>query len=298
MVVCRYENFMFICTGASFTILVPNQIKYYFCAQNSNLGDMLEHVVDNSAFPIVTAFLLGLMTTISPCPFCTNITAISFISKDVKHKRTVLLNGLMYALGKVLAYSFLALVFLCGADIIHVQHFFETYGEPAMGPFLIVCGLFMLVISKFHHHGAHHHDRGSFNERMVRRSKSGNWWWAFVLGIVFSLAFCPYSGVLYFGMLIPMTLAQPAGWLLPIVFGIATGLPVIAIAFTIAYGVSGVGRLTNRMATVEVWFRRMCACLFIVVGVYMCISVFGGNGHNHGHEHGECQHFHEDASSR
>ncbi len=262
---------------------------------------MLEQLqlLDNNTFPTITAFLLGLMTTISPCPFCTNITAISFISKDVKHKRNVLLNGLMYALGKIVAYSGLALVFLLGADILHIQHFFETYGEPAMGPFLIVCGIFMLGVFKFHHHDTHHHEQGSFNDRIIQKSKAGSWWWAFLLGIIFSLAFCPYSGVLYFGMLIPMTLAQPAGLLLPISFAIATGLPVIIIAFAIAYSVSGVSRLTNKMPAVETRFRRVCAILFILVGCYICISVFSGHDHDHEHQHQiEYRHLHERPLSR
>lgn len=251
--------------------------------------NMLEQLIANGTFPVVTAFLLGLMTTISPCPFCTNITAITFISKDVKHRRKVLLNGVMYALGKVVAYSGLALIFLFGADILHIQHFFETYGEPAMGPFLIVCGLFMLGIFKFHHHSAHHHEKDSFSERLINKSKAGSSWWAFLLGIIFSLAFCPYSGVLYFGMLIPMTLANPAGMLLPVSFGVATGLPVVMIAFIIAYSVSGIGKLTSKMPAIEIWFRRICAFVFIVVGIYICVSVFGGHEHDHNHDP---EHFH------
>lgn len=257
---------------------------------------MLDSFLENSTFPILTAFILGLMTTISPCPFCTNITAIGFISKDVESKRTVLLNGLMYAVGKVVAYWGLSLIFILGANILHIQHFFETYGEPAMGPFLILCGIFMLDIFKFQHH--HHHGNGGFSNRIIEKSKAGSSWWAFLLGVVFSLAFCPYSGVLYFGMLIPLTLAEPMGFLLPVSFGIATGLPVILIAFFVAYSVAGIGKFTNKIQSFEVWFRRVCALLFIAMGIYLCISVFTGHDHAHNHDahhvelHHDCQHNH------
>lgn len=94
---------------------------------------------------------------------------------------------------------------------------------------------------------------------------------AFLLGVLFALAFCPYSGVLYFGVLIPMTISSPSGLLLPPVFAIATGLPVIIIAYLLAYSMSNVGKFYNRMKGFEVWFRRIVSVVFIVVGVYYIV---------------------------
>lgn len=249
--------------------------------------DFLNTLLENSTFPLFTAFILGLMTTISPCPFCSNITAIGFISKDVKSKRTIMLNGLFYVVGKMTAYFLLALIFLFGADLLHVRRFFETYGEPFLGPFLIICGLFMLGIFSFHHHHSHAegHTHASWSDRFVAHFRSGSPIWSFLLGIVLSLAFCPYSGVIYFGMLIPLSIAQPAGFLLPLVFGLATGLPVLLIAWFLASGMAGLGRLYNKIPVFEVWLRRICALLFIAMGIYVSISVFGGHHH---HDHGSC----------
>lgn len=241
--------------------------------------------------PLLTALLLGLMTIFSPCPFCSNITAIGFIGKDVRNRRKVLLNGLMYVLGKVSAYTVLSLVFVLGAQIEGIQHFFETYGEPVLGPFLILCGLFMLIGGHHEHHHDHEHNHGLTHrmERLsARRRRLPEWLWAFVLGVVFSLAFCPYSGVMFFGMLVPLTMAQPLAWswLMPVLFGLGTGLPVIVVAWLLSYSVMGIGKVNNNIRQFEVWLRRGCAVLFIGMGIYLCVTIFGGaHEHEHHHEH-------------
>ena len=140
-----------------------------------------------------------------------------------------------------------------------------------LGPFLIIGGLFMLEFFKFHKHGSKHHESGSFSNRIISKSESGSAKWSLFLGIVFSLAFCPYSGVLYFGGLIPLTLAEPAGLLLPVVFAFATGLPVIIIAWIIAYSFASVGKFYNKLQVFEVWIRRSTAVIFILVGIYVLV---------------------------
>lgn len=248
--------------------------------------ELLNNFLSNSTFPFLTAFILGLMTTISPCPLCTNITAIGFLSKDVKSKRSIILNGLMYAFGKIIAFTGLAAVFVLGGSVLPTQQFFETYGEMLLGPFLIIGGLFMLEFFKFHKHGSKHHESGSFSERIIRNSESGSAKWSLFLGIVFSLAFCPYSGVLYFGGLIPLTLAEPAGLLLPVVFAIGTGLPVVIISWILAYSFASVGAFYNKIQVFEVWFRRITAVIFILVGIYVGFEYMSHFGHEHGHDDG------------
>lgn len=245
--------------------------------------EYLNHLLENSSFPLLTAFVLGLMTTISPCPLCTNVTAIGFIGKNVNNKRQIITNGLLYALGKIVAFTSLATVFVLGANVMDAQLFFETYGEMLLGPFLIVGGLFMLEFFKFHHHTSRHHSSGSFSERIMSKSKAGNAWWSFLLGVIFSLAFCPYSGVLYFGGLIPLTMANREGLLLPVIYAIGTGLPVLIFAWIIAYSFAGLGNFYNKIQVFEVWFRRITAILFILIGVYVMFEYFSHFGHAHGH---------------
>jgi threonine/homoserine/homoserine lactone efflux protein len=108
----------------------------------------------------------------------------------------------------------------------------------------------------------------------MENNAKGGFWGVLLLGVVFALAFCPYSGVLYFGMLIPMTISSAAGLYLPVVFALATGIPVIIFAWLIAFSVGKIGQFYNRMKTFEKWFRRVIALLFIGVGIYYVVTIF------------------------
>lgn len=230
--------------------------------------EILQNFLENSQFPILSAFLLGLMTAISPCPLATNITAIGFISKDIEDKRKVFLNGLIYTLGRVITYTAIGMLFYFGADQFTFSGIVQEWGEKLLGPVLIIIGLFMLGVLNFKIPGL-----GSLSEKMEEKSNSG-FWGVLVLGIVFALAFCPYSGVLYFGMLIPMTISSTSGLILPVVFAIATGIPVILFAWLIAFSVGSLGKVYNNIKTFETWFRRIVALVFIGIGLYQTITFY------------------------
>jgi cytochrome c-type biogenesis protein len=218
--------------------------------------------------PWLTAVILGLMTSISPCPLATNITAIGFISKDIDNRNRVFLNGLFYTIGRAITYTTIALVIYLGADQFRFSGFFQQYGENIIGPLLLIIGLFMLDVVKLKFPGL-----SGLKSGMEKR-KSWRYIDAVLLGIVFALGFCPYSGVLYFGMLIPMTVTSASGLYLPVLFAIATGIPVILFAWLLAYTVSGIGVVYKKIKVFELWFRRVIAVLFIGVGIYYIIRVY------------------------
>lgn len=232
------------------------------------MEEFLSNLMSNSSLPILSAFVLGLMTAISPCPLATNITAIGFISKDVEHQRKVFVNGLIYTLGRALSYTLLAVIIFIGADQFKVSGWFQQYGEKILGPLLIIIGLLMLDVVNIKFPGF-----SGFIKRFHENGTS-NYWEVLLLGIVFALAFCPYSGVLYFGMLIPMTIGSASGLYLPVIFALATGIPVIIFAWLLAYTVSGVGKLYNRLKTFEIWFRRIVSVLFIAFGIYYVVIIY------------------------
>ncbi len=232
------------------------------------MEEYLSNLVGEGTLPMVSAFALGLLTAISPCPLATNITAIGFISKDVTDKRKVLTNGLIYMLGRALAYTTIAFILYFGANQFKLSGIFQQYGERFTGPVLIVIGIMMLGVIQINIPGFN-----SISEKLQQKGIS-NSWEVFLLGIVFALAFCPYSGVLYFGMLIPMTISSPEGLYLPVVFAIATGIPVIIFAWLLAYTVSGVGKLYKGVKTFEWWFRKAIAVLFIGVGIYYVYIIY------------------------
>ncbi|MCJ7715148.1 MAG: aromatic aminobenezylarsenical efflux permease ArsG family transporter [Anaerolineales bacterium] len=221
----------------------------------------------NSSAPVVSALVLGLLTAISPCPMATNITAIGFIGKDIGNRNRVFYNGLLYTLGRTVAYTLLAFILYLGADQLKISGVFQLYGEKIIGPLLLIIGIFMLGLIKLNF--------PAFNritERFKNRSKF-NYWDVFLLGVIFALAFCPYSGVLYFGMLIPLTVST-SGLHLPVVFAVATGIPVILFAWLIAFSLTGVGNLYKRIKSFEYWFRKVVAVLFIGIGIYYIVTVW------------------------
>lgn len=230
--------------------------------------DFLTNLLDSTTLPWLTAILLGLMTAISPCPLATNITAIGFISKDLEDRNRVFINGLFYTLGRAISYTLIPLVIYFGADQFKLSGFFQQYGEKIIGPLLIVIGVLMLDILRINFPGF-----GKLSEKMEQK-KSWRYFDAVLLGIVFALAFCPYSGVLYFGMLVPLTISSASGLYLPIIFAIATGIPVIIIAWVLAYTVSGIGGVYNKIKIFELWFRRVIAVIFIIVGLYYIFRIY------------------------
>jgi cytochrome c-type biogenesis protein len=237
-------------------------------SNSSSVNEFFTGLFESSNMPWLSAFALGLMTAISPCPLATNITAIGFISKDIENRNRVFVNGLLYTLGRAITYTGIALVIFLGADQFKFSGFFQRYGEKFIGPLLIVIGLFMLDMIKIEFPGM-----SGLTSRMQNKTRWG-YFDAVLLGLVFALAFCPYSGVLYFGMLVPMTVTSASGLYLPVIFAVATGIPVILFAWVIAYAVSGIGGLYQKVKAFERWFRRIIAVLFILVGIYYIIRVY------------------------
>ena len=227
--------------------------------------DFLQNLLDNSNIPVITAFLLGLLTAISPCPLATNITAIGFISKDIGNRNKIFLGGLLYTLGRVMAYTVLGIILISilkeGSSMFSLQKGISKYGEILIAPVLIFVGVFMLFGDRLNL------PKFGFSGTGKAEKLKGNLG-SLLLGVLFALAFCPTSGLFYFGMLIPMSAAEPGGYLLPIVYAVATGLPVILVAWILAYSVAGIGKFYNRIQVFQKWFNRVVAVLFIAVGIY------------------------------
>ena len=233
--------------------------------------EWLQTLSENSGMPLLTALALGLLTALSPCPLATNIAAVGFISRDIENRRRIFLNGLLYTLGRIVAYTVLGIVLINilkeGASLFGVQKFIGKYGELVIGPALLIIGLFMLF--------GHRLPLPSFGfkgngEGLARHGG----WGAFLLGILFALAFCPTSGVFYFGMLIPMSATATAGYLLPVAFAIATAMPVLVIAWILAFSAQRIGVVYGQMQTVQKWLNTVVGLLFMAIGIYYCMIVF------------------------
>ena len=207
------------------------------------------------------------MTAISPCPLATNISAIGFISKDLQNRKRVFYNGLLYTLGRTISYTVLGIILIViireGSSAFKIQKAISQFGEYFLGPVLILIGVFMLDFIKIKLNMF-----SGISNKFQEKSKSGSAWVSLFMGLAFALAFCPYSAVLYFGALIPLSVSASGGYFMPVVFAIATGLPVVIFAWILAFSLSSVGKFYNRMKNFEIWFRRVVAVIFILVGLY------------------------------
>lgn len=232
--------------------------------------DFLQSLLENYNFPVLSALILGLMTAVSPCPLATNITATAFISKNISSKRKVFLSGLLYSLGRGFSYTAIGLILFFGASKFHIARFFNQNGEKYLGPLLIIIGLIMLNSIKLNFLA-----KSNFQEKLSERFKDKGLLGSFLIGVVFALAFCPYSGALFFGMLIPMTVGSAEGLYLPFIFAFGTGLPVILFTYLLAFTAGKVGVFYNRITKIEKVMRTVAGVVFILAGLYY-VFIFTG----------------------
>ena len=216
---------------------------------------------------VFSAFWLGILTSISPCPLATNIAAVSFISRNLGSSKKVLWSGLLYAAGRMLTYVAIAVLAVASLlSLPEVSFFLETNMHKIIGPLLIVVGIILLDVLPF-----------TFSASLVSSSmqeKAGKWglWGSGILGIIFALTFCPLSAALFFGSLIPLAIDGKSAVLMPSVYGLGTALPVIAFAFVMAFGVKSIGRVFDKLTQIEKWVRKLTAVVFIGAGLYLLVK--------------------------
>ena len=228
--------------------------------------EYFEHLLSTSSFPLVTAFLLGIVTSIHPCPLMLNITAIGYISNDLKEKRQVLYKGLIYTLGRVFSYTLLAFIIYLGADALHISSFFQGFSDVWIGVFLIVMGILMFDVLHFKLPYSSK-ITAYFNNKIKDKKYS-----SFLLGAAFALVFCPHTAVFFFGILVPLIIAAPEGFFLPVSYAIGTGLPVVLAACILTYGMANISLFFNNIKIIERWIRIITAIIFIFAGIYLIIG--------------------------
>ncbi len=231
--------------------------------------EFLQSLLNNTQAPFLYALLLGLLTAISPCQLATNITAIAYISKDIENKKRIFANGLFYALGNAVGYSSIGLILFFGASKFHVSKILISNGKTLIGIWLIIIGILMLDLIKI--------KLPTFqrlSEKIQERQDRGKKLNASLLGFLFSITFCPYNAVLFFGMLIPLTITSVFGLFLPLVYSLSSGFPVIIVAYLLAFSISGIGNFYNKMRAFQKWFNRIVSILFIAVGLYFLVIRF------------------------
>lgn len=225
------------------------------------MTEWLQQLAQSQEAPWLAALALGLLTAISPCPLATNVTATAYIAKGFQDKKRVILSGVVYTLGRAFTYVVIAVILYMGASKFHIARLLQGNGEKWLGPVMLVIGLIMLGVIPLNFKGS------GFLQRLSEKLGKG-WTGAFLMGILFALAFCPYSGVLYFGMLIPMTLAAPEAFSIPFIFALGTGLPVLLFTYLLAFSMEKVGVWFNAITKVEKVIRYVAGGVFVLAGLY------------------------------
>ncbi|MGA9350477.1 MAG: aromatic aminobenezylarsenical efflux permease ArsG family transporter [Anaerolineae bacterium] len=229
-----------------------------------DLSSWIQDIIATTNLPFLAAFLVGLLASIGPCPLATNVTAVSYMARQFTDRRAVVVTGVLYTLGRAVAYGLVGLVVLvAGAQVSQLAGGLQNAADVGLGPLLILVGLVLLDVIR------PNLTAGSgllmqLQERVAQWRGIG----AFLLGFLFALAFCPYSAALYFGILIPMAFGSAAGFTLPLLFGIGTGMPVLVLGVPLALGLERAAAGLNLLGRAELVVRKVAAWTFIGAGLF------------------------------
>lgn len=225
--------------------------------------------MSESILAVMTAAWLGFLCSISPCPLATNIAAISFVSRKVGKVGAVLGAGVLYTLGRTVAYAVVGILLIGGLSAApEMSHLLQKYMNLLMGPLLILVAMVLLDMLKLRIPSTL--GMGNAMQKMVEKAGVFG---AFLLGSLFALSFCPSSAALFFGSLLPLAIKMESGFVLPGIFGIATGLPVLLFAFLLAFSANKVGQAYNRLAKLECWAQRITGGIFLLLGIVMTLTL-------------------------
>lgn len=228
----------------------------------------LNMVRSTEGIPLLFAFLLGIVGASAPCQFTGNLGAITVYGNKSIQKRIAWSELLFFILGKVLIFSLLGMiVWMLGSEVKSALTLYFPWFKKIVGPLLILIGLFMLGIIKLHKSLT----LGSLPERLTRQGNLG----AFLLGVSFTLGFCPTMFVLFFVTLMPMSLSVPYGAVLPSIFAIGTSLPLILALFLIWYFELSGKLMKNKGRKVGLLVQRVAGIIILFLGIFDMITYWG-----------------------
>jgi cytochrome c biogenesis protein CcdA len=216
-----------------------------------------------SGFPLLSALWLGILTSISPCPLASNIAAVSFIVKKIEHPLYVFNSGVFYTLGRVIGYTALGVLITSSLlSIPQTSYFLQHYLNKILGPVLIITGLLLLGVVNMPFLSS------SVSVKTAERVKDFGAFGSLLLGVLFALSFCPISAAIFFGSLLPLALKNSSQVVMPSLYGMGTGLPVLGFAVVLAFGVTNLEKIFRQVRVLEYWMKKVTGIVFILVGIY------------------------------
>jgi hypothetical protein len=216
------------------------------------------------------ALWLGILTSISPCPLAGNVAAVSFLGQGLS-RRGVALRGAAYTGGRAAAYVLVAAILVAGLlSSVALSRFLREDMNRFLGPLLVVTGMFLLELLSLPSGGA---GLGGLVQRVASKGGTAG---SFAMGFLLALSFCPVSAALFFGSLLPLSLAHRSPVAFPLVFGVGTALPVLLFAVVVALSAGSVGRIYDGLRRVEAVGRRVTGGVFVLVGIWYSLRYVYG----------------------
>ncbi len=206
---------------------------------------------------ILTAILMGILINLDVCPLVANLASITYISQNSKDRKSIILHGLFYSLGRIISYTILALLIYLGLSYFHFS-FLTTYGEKIAGVIMLLSGLIMLLLVN---------KEDEDEEEIKNKTPAKGYWGSFLLGITLSLAFCPHSAALFFGILIPLTIKSSVGMILPPIFALGASLPIFIFSLILSYKNKSIEYIFEKMEKFEKPLRYITALMFLIAGL-------------------------------
>lgn len=219
---------------------------------------------------IVSAFILGLLVALNPCQLAINLSALTYLHNRQATDHTLMRQGWLYVLGRTVTYSVLGIVLSIlirqGLNIKGVQALMSK-GEDILPYLLIIIGVY-LIYRMFHHHDHHGEECHSCGETIKRSGPLG----ALALGLMLAMAFCPETAIMYFGMLLPLSIANLFGWIAPIAFALGAALPVIAMVYLLSKAAEKARGFEATFKHFQQWANGIFGLAFIVAGIILLVS--------------------------
>lgn len=236
---------------------------YSFFSQISAwLSEPFGNMAYSSNIALFAALFFGFIGSVAPCQISANIGAITYFGNRQMQEKMFGFELMLYLLGKMLVFSVFGLLFwLFGQSLSQSSIPVFVYARKMVGPILILIGVFMLGWFRFSGFG---HRISGFVQAFSLRvgGKSG----AFLMGVAFSLGFCPTMFSVFFGGVMPLAIQSGYGFLLPPVFAVGTAMPLLLFAgLAVGFGLDR--RMIKRAKT---WGKRVqigAAVLFILLGI-------------------------------
>ncbi|MFZ7943203.1 MULTISPECIES: sulfite exporter TauE/SafE family protein [Bacillaceae] len=232
-----------------------------FSQISSSLSQPLLNIASSlESWPIVFALILGLVGALAPCQLTGNISAITLYGNSSIQKKIMWRDVFSFTLGKIVAFSLLGgIVWLLGKGIEQNLTLYFPWLRKIMGPILIIVGIYMLGFIKL---------RGTIKLfKQTNEYKRGSRFGSFMLGLSFSLAFCPTMFILFFVTLMPVVFSSPYGFILPSIFALGTAFPLLIVIFIIWY-LGGSGALMKKGRKFGTLVQRIAGIFMLILGIF------------------------------